>query len=330
MSSETPCTFYWTNGSLVLVNIGHVWDLAKSDHVKYVLGRISQYRQACLPSFAAALFDEFLNNCGSHLAIGSYAEQIKTIRYVKNLLRKMPEVIQNDFMNLCRHVLSYDHFSEYRSKGWGAYALCKKSTEMLCPYCQQSLCFTVDTASGSFRPQLDHFFKKSEYPYLAISLFNLIPCCGICNSSLKGAKDFVKNKHLHPFFDREEIAFLIDPATLVQHSNTPSALLDILVDESKLSAKGKNSIATFLLKERYRIHRAYISEFVDGLQAWCDPGRIEEANRIIFSGSSYVLTEKRAIGFDQNQYSREFLGKIRLDLLHKFRKSLIGSKKSHT
>ncbi|WP_157658706.1 hypothetical protein [Burkholderia ubonensis] len=289
--------------------------------------RISQYRRACLPSFAAALFDDFLNAHGSHLAIGSYVEQISAIRYVKNRLRDRPKKIHTDFMALSRQVFNYDHFSEYRKKGWGAYALCKKSTEMLCPYCQQSLCFTVDAATGGFRPQLDHFFKKSEYPYLAISLFNLIPCCGICNSSLKGGKDFIINKHLHPLFDNEEISFHIDPATLAQHWNTPSTLLDILVDESRLTRKGKNSVATFLLKERYHIHQAYLSEFVDDLRAWCDPDHIEEVNRSIFSGSSYWLTERRAIGFDENHYSREFLGKIRLDLLLEFRRSMTGPKK---
>ncbi|QBY56471.1 hypothetical protein [Cupriavidus oxalaticus] len=311
----------------MLINIGRVWDHAKSEHLKYVEDRISQYRQACIPSASAFIFDAFLNNYGHSLAIGSHVEQVKAIRYVKNLLRNKPKVIQEDFMVLSRHVFNYGNFSSYRKNKWGSYALCKKSTEMLCPYCQQSFCFTVDASTGKFRPQLDHFFKKSDYPYLAISLFNLIPCCGVCNSSLKGDEDFVSKKHLHPFFDTEEVAFLVDPGTLVQRWNSPDALLEIIVDESKLSKKGKNSVATFLLKERYRIHQAYLTEFVDDLTAWCDLSRIDEVNRRIFSGSSYMLTEKRAIGFDMNRYRQEFLGKIRLDLLLEFRKSLIGPKK---
>lgn len=48
-----------------------------------------------------------------------------------------------------------------------------------CPYCNRSYIFT-SSKSGT-RPQYDHYFPKSKYPYLALSMYNLIPCCSICN-----------------------------------------------------------------------------------------------------------------------------------------------------
>lgn len=37
---------------------------------------------------------------------------------------------------------------------------------------------------------LDHFYPKSDYPFLALSLYNFVPSCQICNSRLfKGNKD---------------------------------------------------------------------------------------------------------------------------------------------
>ena len=43
------------------------------------------------------------------------------------------------------------------------------------------------------RPQFDHWFPKKKYPLLAISFYNLIPCCTYCNSSVKGDIEFANN-----------------------------------------------------------------------------------------------------------------------------------------
>ena len=57
-----------------------------------------------------------------------------------------------------------------------------------CPYCNRSYIYSV--TSGKVNPQLDHFYPKSIYPILAVSLYNLIPACAICNSAgAKGSKD---------------------------------------------------------------------------------------------------------------------------------------------
>lgn len=59
--------------------------------------------------------------------------------------------------------------------------LAEKMGVSVCPYCNRSYVFTV--SDEGIRPQYDHFFCKSKYPYLAVSLYNLIPSCPICNLS---------------------------------------------------------------------------------------------------------------------------------------------------
>lgn len=39
------------------------------------------------------------------------------------------------------------------------------------------------------RPTFDHWFAKDDHPLLALSFYNLIPSCNICNSSVKGKKE---------------------------------------------------------------------------------------------------------------------------------------------
>ena len=60
--------------------------------------------------------------------------------------------------------------------------LIARSNLKACPYCNRNFIFNFKR-SGSLQTtaQLDHFYPKNKYPYLAISLYNLIPCCSTCN-----------------------------------------------------------------------------------------------------------------------------------------------------
>ena len=48
-----------------------------------------------------------------------------------------------------------------------------------CPYCNAN--YTRVSFPKAFRADLEHFFPRSEYPYLSVSLFNLFPACQTCN-----------------------------------------------------------------------------------------------------------------------------------------------------
>ncbi|MFY2253205.1 hypothetical protein ACOSZH_25240 [Priestia megaterium] len=52
----------------------------------------------------------------------------------------------------------------------------------VCPYCNRNYINNVSTDKAVKRTsQLDHFFNKKDYPFLAMSFFNLIPACPACN-----------------------------------------------------------------------------------------------------------------------------------------------------
>lgn len=75
----------------------------------------------------------------------------------------------------------------------------------VCPYCNRSYIFTVkkDARNGKARPQYDHFFPKSKYPYLAVSMYNLIPSCAVCNSGKSDKDSFQDQKvqYLNPYVE---------------------------------------------------------------------------------------------------------------------------------
>jgi len=56
-----------------------------------------------------------------------------------------------------------------------------------CPYCNAQYTLYLDVRQNASYPkgiarfQYDHFFNKSDAPYLSMSLYNLIPSCASCN-----------------------------------------------------------------------------------------------------------------------------------------------------
>ena len=75
----------------------------------------------------------------------------------------------------------------------------------VCPYCNRSYIFTVEkeARNGKARPQYDHFFPKSKYPYLAVSMYNLIPSCAVCNGGKSNVDSFKDQKvqYLNPYVE---------------------------------------------------------------------------------------------------------------------------------
>jgi len=56
-----------------------------------------------------------------------------------------------------------------------------------CPYCnRQYITSWTDEKNGKTTADLDHFYPKSLFPLFALSAFNFIPSCHVCNSLMKG------------------------------------------------------------------------------------------------------------------------------------------------
>lgn len=64
----------------------------------------------------------------------------------------------------------------------------------VCPFCNRI--YTTTLYRENVRPAFDHFFPRSEYPYLAVSLFNLIPICDICNKAKSDHAEIYRKKQI--------------------------------------------------------------------------------------------------------------------------------------
>ncbi|WP_261304011.1 hypothetical protein [Paenibacillus andongensis] len=196
-----------------------------------------------------------------------YAEDLKKHRMVA-------EEIINDFSE----IFNYEAFTSQPKHAWGAYTLANELQVNVCPYCNRQYTHTfVGEEGGSMRPQFDHFFAKSIYPFFSISFFNLIPSCYICNSSFKSDKDFYLEEHINPYeegFDDKvkfSVQFLKGSKTKIDYVSlwfTPHSevfrlrLIDSYNDKD-FSKRAKGSIKTFHLEEIYeQCHSDYVSELL--------------------------------------------------------------------
>lgn len=134
----------------------------------------------------------------------------------------------------------------------------------VCPYCNRQYTFTVrkkeKAKENKSRPQFDHFYPKSKYPYLAMSIYNLVPSCGLCN---QGKSDKSSEKYLYPYeesFEDKGIHFEVPNIVgnlLKQEEITVS--LKSKKDNDKLIKQYNTSFKIELL---YNRHTPYISELL--------------------------------------------------------------------
>jgi hypothetical protein len=284
-----------------------VWDDAADRHATYV----DQIISAAISSpVKSTLLMRLLQTKAETIAKGAPDRLRALVQRVEASLKVVPESERTLFRQESAKIFDYGKFSKKNTPGWNAYELCKTSKYILCPYCQQSYAFTVrKIKGGAFRPTLDHYFPKSRYPYLALSIYNLVPSCYTCNSSLKSTKNFYSNQHLHPLWDKETVKFSLTASCLAEWRNTGKMNVKLNIDKSS-SSKVEKSIETFLLRERFSVNESMLNNHLEAVEAW-PPERIEEIRGKL---GLFNFSERIALNFDVRNYRNEVLGKIRKDL----------------
>lgn len=138
----------------------------------------------------------------------------------------------------------------------------------VCPYCNR-LYITV-LKRGKVRAQMDHFFPKTRYPYLALCLYNLVPSCGVCNQA-KSELDTKSFPLLYPYEEEfgEEATFALDLKDLkdfVQKMQGASGEIQVRINNpdpfSDFGQKVSRQDTKLHLTDLYNEHGAYIADIL--------------------------------------------------------------------
>lgn len=91
--------------------------------------------------------------------------------------------ISKEAVDVCKKIFKYEQLNIVKNVQEPlAYWLQSQLGVEVCPYCNRIYTTTL-YGKKRIRPDFDHFYPHSRYPYLAVSLFNLIPSCNICNKA---------------------------------------------------------------------------------------------------------------------------------------------------
>jgi|JI10StandDraft_1071094.scaffolds.fasta_scaffold44372_4 hypothetical protein len=108
---------------------------------------------------------------------------------------------------LISQIFCYSEFFQTPNSKW-YYGLnfAKALNITICPYCNRSDIKSTFDVNGTkiTGPTIDHFLLQSDYPFLVMSFYNLVPSCFDCNTKLKHEKKFDLIHFLYPFEDSIE------------------------------------------------------------------------------------------------------------------------------
>ena len=180
-----------------------------------------------------------------------------------------------------------------------AYKHAKKLNMNTCPYCNANFTFTIKSRRLKCRPQFDHFYNKGRYPYLALSFYNLIPSCALCNSgALKGQKQFDLSKNIHPFLESIDTIYQfrtkVNAVDFLVNGNN-FQLQMILSDKKNINdpdvIKATGNIETFALNDRYAFHKDIAEIVIKNSYIYCNSAIYDLYNSLEVNGKKIFDSE---------------------------------------
>jgi len=156
----------------------------------------------------------------------------------------------------------YKNFTVKKKKDYDAYELASKLQVNVCPYCNLNATYTVIVEDNKkiTRPEFDHFYDKDSNPILALSFYNLIPSCHICNSTLKGTEKFSVESHLNPYSDNfDEVAKF---KLKIEDSTFYHSIKGFNVTLESDDKRANKNIESFELETLYQNHKDIILELI--------------------------------------------------------------------
>ena len=143
----------------------------------------------------------------------------------------------------------------------------------VCPYCNRNYIFnfTKDNTKKA-TAQLDHFFDKKDYPYLAVSLYNLVPSCSTCNQRKSSKRENIFYPYLESFNESAKFRYkgikAIAKDEKIDFLDSKRVMFDI--EAIKDIKKVKKHIEVFNLKNLYEEHKDIVAELLQKKEIYND------------------------------------------------------------
>jgi hypothetical protein len=242
-------------------------------------------------------------------------------------LKRQPSYSDTKIINgKIKKIFDYKEFVRKNTTKYDAYNLAQNIGVRTCLYCNRMYTITVSKGTKAneklTRPQFDHFFDRATYPLLSLSIYNMVPSCNICNSTLKGKTKFTYSSYFHPFVDNYitdyQYKFIPhDISSILGNKSNIAVELGINTADLKILGKIQKTAEVFKLADvmsghteelkdlfdiRYRFSQRYFKELFStyhklGLT-------YEEVYRIVFG-----------VHYEEENFSKRPFSKLKKDIL---------------
>jgi len=145
---------------------------------------------------------------------------------------------------------------------------------VVCPYCNRNFIYNTkrneEEGEGRRTSQMDHFYPHANFPFLAISFYNLIPSCSWCNFVKKDRWNTDSSNYvIHPYDSRFDfdVNFIVKVLDAKFYYKTKSLEIEFQKD---LSQRVENHIEAFHLKDLYAQHTDYALELIQKKYAYSE------------------------------------------------------------
>ena len=206
----------------------------------------------------------------------------KIIKIMKKKNKKRKSILEICFekLNISEEYLPNQLFCYKKlqtgNKDWNRHKLLSLIGIEICPYCQRNYISSYEENNDEkTTADLDHFYPKSLYPFLALSLYNFIPSCQICNSRFKGNKDTRDSVYLYEEgFDELGVKFRTSKEVISEILGERYSDFYVKIDYENLKNKEdgekvKNSIENLGLDRVYKkSHNQYIQNLLYNIEKY--------------------------------------------------------------
>lgn len=167
----------------------------------------------------------------------------------------------------------------------------------VCPYCNRNYILNFQKkGKAKATAQLDHFFDKKKYPYLAISIYNLVPSCGTCNQR----KSTIEETIFYPYNESFNNSVKFSLKGIKSRDELIKENLDffdekrIELDYKILNNKDKveRHIEVFNIKNLYNEHKDIVSELLQKRVIYSDDyleSLLDEYEGKLFNNKEHLL-----------------------------------------
>jgi len=202
-----------------------------------------------------------------------------------------------------------------------------------CYYCDTAYINTYKVKNSNKRHfDLDHFLPKSQCPLVSFSLFNLIPCCPVCNQRLKRNKVLGCNAQESISLSPSSKYYAFDDyshfAVLPIHIGKGLRFVDN-ADNYKVEIIPKldvckKEINMFQLNDRYDFHKIRALRLLDLIKDY-PPAHIKMIHNVLIKSGAFHSEQKITEDIFGNQHAQNYkraFAKLILDVMKTYRQTV--------